>query len=88
MKKGTLLMVIGGGLLVGYLVVDFCLSASVYGFGNWLENLPLLIFSNFVAFTVGNIKAASLGVLFSIGVIMLITGVCISVFKTRSRVRA
>jgi hypothetical protein len=89
MKKGTILMLIGGGLLVVYLVVLFVIMSSYYsGILPWLIGVPLQIHWGFAGFAAGNLQAASLGVLFSVGVITLLTGAGMSIFKPRARAKA
>jgi hypothetical protein len=89
MKKGKILMIIGGGLLVGYFVVLFVTVSPMYsGVLSWLQGIPLLTKSVIGSIIVGNIKAASLGLVFSAGIITLITGVCLSIFKQKERAKA
>lgn len=86
MKKGKVLMIVGGGLLVLYLAVLFVVAYPAYSSTiSWLQGLPLLTQGCFVAVALGDLKGASLGVLFSAGIITLVTGACMSVFNLKMR---
>ena len=86
MKKGNILMIIGGGLLVVYFAVLFVIMSPHYAnLLSWLSGIPLQIHWGFAGFGAGNLKAASLGVLFSVGVITLIAGTCLRINRARAK---
>jgi hypothetical protein len=43
---------------------------------------------NYIALTIGNIKAASLGVVFTIGIVSLVVGACLTLIKKKETAEA
>jgi hypothetical protein len=85
MKRGKVLMIVGGGLLVGYLVALFAIMNSFYsGILSWLGGLPLQMYWGFASFGTGNFEGVMLGCLLSASIIMLVTGVCMSLYRRKA----